>query len=67
VWAITLATAGLVYGAMGVFVLGVQFDYVLLAATLLLVGALGTFTSPLRSAHTTSALNRHRASSGCRE
>jgi hypothetical protein len=64
VWAITLAAAGLVYGAMGVFVLGVQFDYVLLAATLLLVGALGTFTSPLRSAHTTSALNRHRATAG---
>ena len=47
VWSITLAAAGLVYGAIGVFVLGVQLDYVLLAATLVLMGAVGTFTAPM--------------------
>jgi hypothetical protein len=61
VWSITLAAAGLVYGTVGVFVLGVQLDYVLLAGTLVLVGALGAFTSPLGSGQTTSALNRNKA------
>jgi hypothetical protein len=39
-WSITLAAAGLLYGAVGVFVLGVQLDYALLAGALVLVGAL---------------------------
>ena len=60
-WSITLAAAGLTYGAVGVFVLGVQLDYALLAGALVLVGALGAFTSPLGSGQTTSALNRNKA------
>jgi hypothetical protein len=48
-WSITLAAAGLVYGAIGVFVLGVQLDYVLLVATSVLLGALKAFNSPLGS------------------
>lgn len=63
-WPVTLAAAGLVYGAVGVFVLGVQLDYVLVAGTLVLVGALAAFTSPLRSAHTTSMVNRSNATAG---
>ena len=42
-WSVTLAAAGLVYGAIGVFVLGVQLDYALLAGALVLVGASGIF------------------------
>jgi hypothetical protein len=40
-WSTTLASAGLVYGAVGVFALGVTLDYVLLAGTLMLGGAIG--------------------------
>jgi hypothetical protein len=43
-WPISLAAAGLVYGAIGVFVLGVPLDYVLLAGALVLMGAMRTFT-----------------------
>ena len=50
-WSITLAAAGLVYGAVGVFVLGVQLDYALLAGALVLVCALRGFASPLPSDH----------------
>ena len=38
-WSITLAAAGLIYGAVGFFVLGVELDYALLAGALVLVGA----------------------------
>ncbi len=60
-WSITLAAAGLVYGAVGVFVLGVQLDYALLAGALVLVGALTGFTSPLPSDQTTSTSNTNEA------
>ena len=46
VWSITLAVAGLVYGAVGVFVFGVQLDYVLLAGALGLTGALRRVDQP---------------------
>ena len=45
-WSFTLAAAGLMYGTLGVFVLGVQLDYVLLAGTLVLVGALSAHFQP---------------------
>jgi hypothetical protein len=45
-WALTLGTAGLVYGATGVFLLGVELDYVLLAGALALFGAV-MITSPI--------------------
>jgi hypothetical protein len=48
-WSITLATTGLVYGAVGVFVLGVQLDYALLAGALVLVGALRGFGGATRT------------------
>lgn len=38
-WAFTLAIAGLAYGAMGAFVLGVTLDHVLLAGALLMAVA----------------------------
>lgn len=38
-WAFTLATAGLAYGAMGAFVLGVTLDYVLLVGAILITVA----------------------------
>ena len=60
-WSITLAAAGLVYGAVGVFVLGVQLDYALLAGALVLVGALRGFASPLASEQTASTSNRNEA------
>jgi hypothetical protein len=41
-WALTLATASVVYGAIGVFVLGVTLDYVLLAGALAAVATLET-------------------------
>jgi hypothetical protein len=41
-WAVTLATAGVAYGAIGVFVLGVTLDYVLLAGALAAVAILET-------------------------
>jgi hypothetical protein len=48
-WAFTLAAAGLAYGTMGVFVLGVTLDYVLLAGTLVVVGNVALErTSPAR-------------------
>lgn len=60
-WSITLAVAGLVYGAIGVFVLGVQLDYALLAGALVLAGAVRGFASPLRSDQPTSTSNRNEA------
>jgi hypothetical protein len=44
-WSVALAAAGLVYGALGVFVLGVRLDYALLAGALVLSAAL-TWLSP---------------------
>jgi hypothetical protein len=44
-WALTLAAAGLVYGATGVLMLGVTLDYVLLAGALVVIGASRTLTS----------------------
>jgi hypothetical protein len=41
-WSVTLAIAALAYGAGGVFALGVQLDYALVAGGLLLIGALGS-------------------------
>jgi hypothetical protein len=38
-WTMTLAAVGLVYGAIGVFRLGIALDYVLLAGAIVLVGA----------------------------
>ena len=61
VWSITLAAAGLVYGAIGVFVLGVQLDYVLLAATSVLVGTLRAFISPLQSGQAAHDLTNKKA------
>ena len=60
-WSITLAAFGLVYGVIGVFVLGVQLDYALLAGALVLVGALSGFASPLASDQTASTSNRNDA------
>ena len=45
-WSITLIVAALAYGVVGVFILGVQLDYVLLAAALILLGAWRSSTSP---------------------
>ena len=41
-WAFTLAAAGLMYGAIGAFMLGVKLDYVLLAGSLAAVASVGT-------------------------
>jgi hypothetical protein len=41
-WALALVVAGLVYGLMGVFVLGVQLDYVLVAGALCLAAAVAS-------------------------
>jgi hypothetical protein len=60
-WSITLAVAGLVYGVVGVFVLGVQLDYALLAGALVLVGALRRCAPPLASDHTASTSNTNEA------
>ena len=60
-WSITLAVAGLVYGAVGVFVLGVQLDYALLAGALVLVGALKGFASPSASDQAAATSNRNEA------
>ena len=60
-WSITLGAAGLVYGAIGVFVLGVQLDYALLAGALVLVGALRRCAPPLASDHTASTSNTNEA------
>jgi hypothetical protein len=61
-WPIMLASAGLVYGAVGVFILGVELDYALLAAALVLAGALSRFGSPLPFAQTAATSNRNEAS-----
>jgi hypothetical protein len=45
VWAFTLAAAGVLYGAIGVFVLGVTLDYVLLAGA---IAAAGTFAMSIQ-------------------
>jgi hypothetical protein len=45
-WAFTLAAAGLVYGAVGAFVLGVKLDYVLVAGALVTIVSAGTSISP---------------------
>ena len=63
-WSLTLAAAGLAYGAVGVFVLGVQLDYALLAGALLLVGVLRGFASPLTSDHPASTSNTNAAPGG---
>lgn len=42
VWAFTLAAAGVVYGAIGVFMLGVTLDYALLAGALVALGSFET-------------------------
>lgn len=60
-WSFTLAAAGLVYGTVGVFVLDVQLDYALLAATLVLVGSLGAFTSPSKSRQAAQNLTKTNA------
>lgn len=60
-WSITLAAAGLVYGVLGVFALGVQLDYALLAGALMLVGALRGFASPLPSDQRAATSNRNEA------
>jgi len=44
-WAFTLAAAGLMYGAIGVFLLGVTLDYALLAGAFVVIGTAGTQTS----------------------
>jgi hypothetical protein len=44
-WTTTLAVAGLLYGAIGVFRLGVTLDYVLLAGAMVLVGAVACSSS----------------------
>lgn len=41
-WTFTLASAGLVYGAIGVFVLGVTLDYVLLAGAVTVIASFAT-------------------------
>jgi hypothetical protein len=45
-WAFTLAIAGLIYGAIGTFVLGVKLDYVLLVGTLVTTAASMRTSSP---------------------
>ena len=60
-WSITLAVAGLVYGVVGVFVLGVQLDYALLAGGLVLVCALRRCAPPLRVDHAASTSNTNEA------
>ena len=57
-WSLTLVIAGLVYGAVGVLALGVQLDYVLLAGTLVLLGALTSLDSSSNSRQSASTLNR---------
>jgi hypothetical protein len=54
VWAFTLAAAGVLYGAIGVFVLGVTLDYVLLAGA---IAAVGTFAMSIH--HKALAHGRH--------
>lgn len=44
-WALTLAAAGLAYGATGVLMLGVKIDYVLLTGALVIIGASRALTS----------------------
>lgn len=44
-WAFTLAAAGLMYGAIGAFLLGVTLDYALLAGALVVIGTAGTLTT----------------------
>ena len=61
-WSVALVIASLVYGAMGVLMLGVQLDYGLLAGALLLLGALLSSTSAFRCRHSASALHRGNAS-----
>jgi hypothetical protein len=63
-WSTTLAAAGLLYGAVGVFVLGVQLDYALLAGALVLVGALKGSASQSASDQTASTSNRNEAARG---
>jgi hypothetical protein len=46
-WALTLAAAGLVYGVIGVFALGVMLDYALVAGALAALAALATSAAVL--------------------
>jgi hypothetical protein len=62
-WTIALVIAGLVYGAVGFFSLGVQLVYVLVAGALVLLGALRSFTSSSTSRQSASTLNSRRAAS----
>jgi hypothetical protein len=63
-WCRALVIAGLAYGVGGVFGLGVQLDYGLLAGALVLLGALVSFTSfstsrqPVSTVNTSSAASR---------
>jgi hypothetical protein len=54
-WSISLGIGGLLYGAVGVFVLGVQLDYVLMAGALVLLGAVTSFNAPSSSSQSTSS------------
>jgi hypothetical protein len=59
-WALTLAAAGLLYGAVGVFMLGVELDYVLLAGALVLAGSIATLSSPSSAGQPAPKSNGHR-------
>jgi hypothetical protein len=58
-WAVIVASAGLLYGAMGFFVLGVTIDLVLVAGSVVL-GAVGQFEA--RPVHRLASIGRRRAS-----
>jgi hypothetical protein len=60
-WAFTLAAAGLVYGAIGAFTLGVKLDYVLLAGSLVTVASVGTSTALPADQHRDATAKRRRS------
>jgi hypothetical protein len=62
-WCMALVIAGLAYGVGGVFGLGVQLDYGLLAGALVLLGALISFTSSSTSRQPVSTVNTRSAAS----
>ena len=59
--ALGLAAAGLVYGALGVFALGVTLDYILLAGALVILGAAAWTTSPSSVGRPNARFNGNKA------
>ena len=58
-WSTALVVAGLLYGAMGVFRLGVALDWALLAAAAILATKLAR-EAPVRSAEPLTPFESHR-------